>query len=183
MSQREQLLAAYNEWQRERVELSERESIPGNLPSSGEWQASDDAGIELLHGFATYAASLADDRIAAAIANAVRANKVRKTATWVEMPTGGKRWEAEKVTASAAANEELVELLTAAHVDNTLAEPAQVDLQAELFTVVGRADVEPGDVECETNEDNRIADPTTRAELFRAIGWPMGRADVEDDLT
>lgn len=51
------------------------------------------------------------DDIVAAINKAVRANVIRKTASWIQTEAG-KRWEAEKVTASAAANEELVELLT-----------------------------------------------------------------------
>jgi hypothetical protein len=52
-----------------------------------------------------------------ALANAVQAHKIRKTATWVDADPqfGGKRWEAEKVIASTAANEELVELLTVRH--------------------------------------------------------------------
>jgi hypothetical protein len=54
MNQRERLLAAYNAWQIERTNLSARESSVTDPVAPGDWEASDDAGIELLHSFAAF---------------------------------------------------------------------------------------------------------------------------------
>lgn len=45
-----ELIASYNEWLIERVELQHR---PTPVASS-EWHASDDGAVELLHHFAAY---------------------------------------------------------------------------------------------------------------------------------
>jgi len=50
MSDLEELLAEYDQWQYERREIAEAEDQGAALPK--DWEASDDEGIELLHRLA-----------------------------------------------------------------------------------------------------------------------------------
>jgi hypothetical protein len=45
-SERQQVVAAYNEWEAKRAELESRE--PHDYPSASEWEANDDEGIQIL---------------------------------------------------------------------------------------------------------------------------------------